>query len=141
MSRRSQVNQQRAALNVPELAFSQPAQQPVPLGLGQLVDVLIRQGAQRGWRLQTSLDPKVVRFIAICGPLEVPLDFTPEEARKLSALILKAAEVVDPQASEDEPIPCSPEAEALLSEFMAAADWGGKPTTEVASSEPALTSV
>ena len=59
----------------------------------------------------------------------------------LAIVTVKAAEVVDPQASEDEPIPCSPEAEALLSEFMAAADWGGKPTTEVASSEPALTSV
>jgi hypothetical protein len=107
MSRRSQVIQQRKALDhapilSPTLA---PPTHPVQLGLEQLAGLLMQQGAPRGWKLQTGTDPKLIRLIATCGPLEVPLDFTPDDARKLSQKILEAVESIDPTAAEEEPGP------------------------------------
>ncbi len=129
MSRRSQVIQQRKALAAPITnAMLEASHKPVQLGLAQLADMLISQGVARGYKILTSTEPKCVRLVATCGDLQVPLDFTPEDARKLSDSLTRAAEAVDPQTVEEEPpVVCSAAAEELLSEFIAAAepppDW------------------
>jgi hypothetical protein len=123
MSRRSQVIQQRKAFeNVPIIGRQAPA---APVDLNQLSRLLIEQGAPRRYMIQTSLNPSVVRLVAACGPLEIPLDLSPAEARRLASAIEGAAFVVDPVSphfvEEEPPVPVSAEAEELLQEYIAAA--------------------
>jgi hypothetical protein len=129
MHHRSQVIREQNRLKstpiVPTFANKQPAPpKPQQIGVDQLVALLLSQGAGRGYTVQTSEadGPPVVRVNAQCGPLTIPLDFTPQEARDLSATIMVAADKLDPPPAEEEPVTTSPEAEALLAEFIAKAD-------------------
>ena len=80
--------------------------------------MLIASGAERKYRLMTSNEPDIVRVVAVLGPLEVPLDLTPVEARQMAANLIGAADNVKAPAAE-EPVPVSADAEALLQDSIA----------------------
>ena len=127
MSNRSRVIREQKALQFSPIVKSFPNVQPRPpaaqqmqVGLGQLAEILMSQGAARGYKIQFSEEAKIVRVVADCGELSIPLDFTPDEARKMADSIRHAADNIDPpaDAAPEEPVITNPEAEALLREFM-----------------------
>jgi hypothetical protein len=126
MSRRSQVIQQRRALEVSKYGASavpsfpnEQARSPgMQIGPGELVSVLMSRGATIGYKILTADDAKIVRVVATCGPIEIPLDFSVDQLRKLIETLEGAAQKVDPPAAEEVPVEVSPEAEALLQEFI-----------------------
>lgn len=91
------------------------------MGLGQLAEVLLEQGAERGYRIFTSAEGKIIRVQAYAGQLEIPLDFTAHDARKMAARINAAADALE-QCDEEAPVAFNPDAEALLAESIAATD-------------------
>ncbi len=119
MSHRSRLAQHKAALQapVPTFANKQPAQPPQQLSIEQLVPMLVSKGAERRWKIMTSWEPPIVRLVAECGPIVIPLDYTPDEARKLIEALGLAVNVVDPPAAEGD-IPLSPELQDLLMQSM-----------------------
>jgi hypothetical protein len=130
MSRRSQVIQQRRALEaskqglpaVPSFPNKQRETPAMQVGVSGLVPLLMNQGAKLGYKVLSADDAKIVRFVATCGPVEIPLDFPVLEARKLIDTLNQAVDKVDPVEAEESPIQVSPEAEALLQECIVAAE-------------------
>jgi hypothetical protein len=98
MSHRSRLSDERAKLNgVPTFAnMQQPAPPPQPVALEQLVSRLASKGAPIGYKLATCSDPPMIRIIACCGPIEIPIDLDPQKTRALAARLIQAADQVDP---------------------------------------------
>ncbi len=101
MSHRSRLFQERNKLSssVPTFANKQPKPQQAPqqqVTIDQLAAFLMSQGAPAGYKLMTAEDPATVRLIAYVGPLQIPLDFTPEKSRDLALSLTQAADQVDP---------------------------------------------
>jgi hypothetical protein len=96
-----------------------PVQQSV--SLDQLVPTMISQGAERNCNLQYNVESGMIRIQTSCGPIVIPIDLTPEQAREFAAGLDAAAEEVDPEVIEDpleDPLVADPVAEALLAEFI-----------------------
>jgi hypothetical protein len=126
MSNRSRVLREQKALGTAPVVRSFPNVQAKPqqvqMGLEQLAEILISQGANRSYKIQFNVEHQIVRVVAECGPLSIPLDFSIEEARKMAQGIEDAcAKAEPPAAEEDGELPAmSPEMEALLEQSIAA---------------------
>lgn len=98
LDRRQMEHEQRTighALQAAGDGFPNVQHRPPPpqqIGPGELVGKLVEMGAAPGYKLQKCTVPPMVRLLATCGPIEIPLDFVPEEARRLSAAIALAAD-------------------------------------------------
>lgn len=106
MSHRSRLLQERkrvapgigqAPSNVPAFSNMQPRPRPQQIGPAELIPKLLEQGMVPQYKIQICQDPKIVRFIAAVGPIEIPLDFTPELTRKLLDEFCEALDKVDPE--------------------------------------------
>ncbi len=131
MSHRSRLFQERNKLSsvVPTFANKQPAPpKPQQVGINDLIPMLISQGVPVQYKIETCDDPPVIRFTAVVGPLQIPLDFNPEQARAMIASFTAAVDKVDPPAQMlfgpgGIPIPYCPQVPCLsMDEALAEAE-------------------
>jgi hypothetical protein len=67
------------------------------VGIEALIPMLVKMGAKIGFALQLNELDKAIRFLAVCGPIQIPIDLTYEKAREIGQGLLDAAEKFDPQ--------------------------------------------
>jgi hypothetical protein len=129
LSHRSRLLHDRATiqaaspLNFPNMQ-QRPLLPPPPqnIGLDQLVPMLISQNAERGVRLEHNAEALLIRIIMHCGPIVIPFDLTPTQAREFAAGLDAQAELIAPEPlDDDDPVVIAPDGEALLAEFLEAA--------------------
>jgi len=83
------------ALEAAAAGFPNVQRRPPTVDITDLVAKLAEAGMTPCYRLQHCQAPPTVRFLAILGPLELPLDFEPGQARALSASLALAADIAE----------------------------------------------